>query len=128
MSFELCQPKDSLDLYPYRSLEFKGHQRAIKKQLHKKLTVLNGANVNDGYLLVNYYINCNGESGLFSFDGMGLDFTAQAYDKQLVEQLTQALKNLNGWQVPFHDDGTSLDAVYSITFKFTDGQLDRIIL
>jgi len=126
-SFSLCLAKDSIKAYPYSSLEYKGHQRALRNDL---MTQLKNKDIkfSDGYLFVSYYINCKGESGNFQVDGMDLNYKEKTFEKEILQSVQTEIENLSKWKLPYNKSGETLDAAYSITFKFKDDTIEKIIL
>jgi len=126
-TFTLCQSKDSLQIFPYRSLEYKGHQRALRKELTHQLELKN-LNFADGYLFVSYYINCKGDAGKFTIDGMDLNYKKKTFDETILQAVQSSIEDLTNWKLPYNKEGEKLDASYSMTFKFKNDKIENIIL
>lgn len=92
--------------------------------------VLNNQNLGfaDGYLFVSYYINCEGKSGNFVLDGMDLNYKQKEFDETITDAVVQAIENLSKWKIPHTKEGETLDASYSMTFKFKNDKIEKVIL
>ncbi len=129
--FSTCQPIDSLEYYPYRSLEYHGHQRAFRNDFTKAFNATSPVQnpTKAHYIFVHYFINCNGEIGDFMIHGMSKEYRQVAIEEPLVDQIVASTKQTKNWRLPRNKEGENIDATYSFTLKINEqNQLEEIIL
>ena len=125
--FSLCQPIEQLNLYPHRSLEYKGHQRQIRKVIEQNFDANNSIDYT-GFINVKFYINCKGEKGNVKIDGLGLNYKTINVSGQLQAQINNLVQALEDWILPFDKEGVRLDSTYSFVLKIENGKLTNVIL
>ncbi|CAA0230688.1 conserved hypothetical protein [Tenacibaculum maritimum] len=122
--FELCFSKK----YPYYhpSLEYKGGFHEIKKHFYNNYKKIKGSN-NIGIVRIQFNINCKGESGNFSHETYNLSYEKTEINTQIVSQLLNLTKTLNGWIPAYNDNGENVDSYKFLAFKINNGNLTDIL-
>ncbi|WP_396632890.1 hypothetical protein [Maribacter sp. R86514] len=79
-----------------------------------------------GYITVRFIINCEGKSGRFRTTEMGLDLKPKKFNKDIVRQILEITKELDGWKA-FEYNEKTWDYQQYLTFKFDNGLLKDIM-
>ena len=122
--FELCDG----NLYPYYypELKYKGEFYAIKRSFYDQYKIIESAN-NSGIVRIQFHVNCKGVSGNFEVETYDLTYRKNTIDNQIVAQLLQLSKELNGWVPGVNEDGETINSHKFLAFRIVNGELIDIL-
>lgn len=124
--FILCNENQ---IYQYfndsNGFQYKGEKIAIEEEFQKKY---NSGNVKkeNAWVRIRFVVNCNGESDRFRIVAANYNYEPIEIDKNLMAQLLNITKSLNGW-IPKFVKGKKIDYYQYLTFKIKDGKIDEIL-
>lgn len=128
--FEICGPENSVKQYYVRGSShtpagYVGEKRALEKAFLEQYDYpVSGGE--DGYITIRFVVNCRGASGRFRVEQMGFDYQPRDFDPELVRQLLEITRGLDGW-IPISREGKPYDFYQYLTFKVRKGQIEKIL-
>jgi len=123
--FFICNEKRIPQYYAFDISPYKGEKPQIAEYFQEKYSSTGLENEN-GYLTIRFIVNCEGKSGRFRKQEMGLDYLENKFDVRLSEQLFTLTQQLDGWNDIIHK-GQRYDYYRYITFKIIDGKIKEIL-
>ncbi|WKN42288.1 hypothetical protein [Tunicatimonas pelagia] len=124
LNFEVCH--EDL-LYPYfhhLDVSYAGEKPAMVDKY--KTLFKPSAKPENGYITIRFIVNCTGEAGRFRVIEMDENYTLKSFSNELVTQLYEITRSLEGWDV-LESDNQSYDYVRYITFKIHNGEIKDIM-
>ena len=79
-----------------------------------------------GFITIRFIINCEGKAGRFRTTEMGLNLKPKEFNDDLVQQILNITKSLNGWKA-YKNNERIWDYQQYLTFKFDNGELKDIM-
>lgn len=123
--FFICNEKRIPQYYAFDISPYKGEKPRIEQYFQEKYSS-EGLENENGYITIRFIVNCEGKSGRFRKQEMGLDYVEKKLDFRLSEQLFTLTQQLDGWNDIIHK-GQRYDYYSYITFKIIDGKIKEIL-
>jgi len=123
-AFELCDT--STMVHSRVSLNYEGGRKRIEEICKQQVNVAENAYAYNGYILVRFLVNCNGESDRFRIETLDEGFEQKACPDALVSLVENAVRSLNEWLV-IKPENVGKDHSKYLNFKMIDGQVNAII-
>ncbi|MEM6725442.1 MAG: hypothetical protein AAF598_15485 [Bacteroidota bacterium] len=114
------------DLYPHRSI-IDAHEKGgkfVEDYFFEHLQLEKNSSL-DGFFVLKFSINCRGQVGDFSVEGLDRNYQAKEFPKSVKADIFNALEKLDGW-LPLESNGNFFDSYKSIIFRFDEGRLTAI--
>ncbi|MEO1438193.1 MAG: hypothetical protein AAFV80_21810 [Bacteroidota bacterium] len=111
------------DLYPHGAI-IDAHEQGGKfvENYFFEQVDLDLSPVVDGFFILKFTINCRGEVGGCSYEGLDRNYQSIEFPSFLQTRIFNALESLDGW-LPLESNGAYFDSYKSIVFRFDKGQL-----
>jgi hypothetical protein len=124
--FKICNREQILQYYYFSNgLQYKGEKVALEQYFQSKFS--NSSRYGEtGYITIRFVVNCHGKTGLFRVQEMSESYEFRKFDKDLVVELTNITKSLDGWIIGQYENKAS-DYYQYLTFKIVDGVLLEIL-
>lgn len=106
-------------------LVYEGEKRELVRTIRNEYEYPK-TNGQDGYITIRFIINCEGKSGRYRIEEMGLDLRPKKFEENISGQIMQIVKGLRGWKA-FERNGKTWDYQQYLAFKLKDGQLKEIL-
>ncbi len=124
--FVICDEIRMAQYYHFSpGLQYKGEKIAIDDFIRSRFSN-QFADGETGYVTIRFIVNCNGQTGYFRVQQMGMDYNEKQFRSALVKELLELTKQLDGW-IPAMYEETAMDFYQYLTFKIEDGQLTEIL-
>ena len=129
-NFNLCGGESSIKQYYVRGSDnepagYKGKKRALEEAITEQY-VFPVSESESGYVTIRFVVNCRGQSGRFRVEKMDFNYQPKNFNPELVQQLLDITRNLNGW-IPVSREGKTYDFYQYLTFKIRNGQIEKIL-
>ena len=106
--------------------QYEGEKYLIEEDLDKFYKIPQNTNGENGYITVRFLVNCEGKTGLFRVSQMSDNYAEKLFPKEIISQLLNFTKNLNGWQnMKFKNK--KFDYYQYLTYKIEDGKVLEIL-
>lgn len=129
-SFVICD-KQELALQngyvPACHYYFEGGRLAMFNYIRQNYIVPNNVVGQNGYLMIRFVINCNGEAGKFNLVETDTHYKAFEFDPSISIQLLEIMQKIKNWQTPSRNNEGVFDQNVSILFKIKDGKLIELM-
>ncbi len=129
-SFVICD-KQELALQngyvPACHYYFEGGRLALFGYINKNYIAPNNAIGQNGYLMIRFVINCNGEAGKFDLVETDMYYKAFEFDPKISVQLLEIMQKIKNWGTPSRNNDEVFDQNVSILFKIKDGKLIELM-
>lgn len=123
-SFKLC---DTTALVHSRvSLSYVGGRKRIEEISKGMFEKHDDQYAYDGYVLVRFLVNCNGEVGRLRFEPLNDGFVKQECPEGLISLIRESVEALNEWTITIPSNQGKDHSKY-LNFKILKGQIDAII-
>ncbi len=124
--FKKCGENQNFSFQYYHSngFQYKGEKFEIFQELKSKN--ISGNKDANGYITIRFIVNCEGKSGMFRTQQMGLDYKQTQLDNNLTNKLLDFTKSLRGW-IPRQNEGQKIDYYQYLTYKIENGQVVEIL-
>lgn len=123
--FNICYGEDSI--YQYfnfsQGLQYAGEKLAIIKAFEQYEPVLSEES---GLIRIRFVVNCNGKTDRFRIISSDWDYQEKEFDPEIVGQLMQITKSLDGW-LPQPAGPQPRDYYQYLIFKIEKGALTEIL-
>lgn len=124
-NFVVC---DSTRIYSGRNrIQYADGSAALKKECMAKFVFKPAYKPFNGYIVVRFMINCQGETGRFRAESLDLDFSTKKCSPDLLEHSIQIVKNIDTW-VKSSQYGEKREYSKYINFKFKNGKIEHVLL
>lgn len=80
----------------------------------------------DGYIIIQFLVNCKGKSDRFRIQEMNLDYKPKRFENAIKDKLLTITKSLDGW-IPVSDGIVDFDFYQYLSFQLKDGQIVKIM-
>ncbi len=122
--FKLCNSQDMV--HSRTSLNYKGGRKRIEKLCMEMINGSENVYSYNGYVLVRFLVNCNGQSGRFRIETLDDGFNQQECPEGLASLVEYAVRSLDEWVVETPGNVGKDHSKY-LNFKIINGQVDAII-
>lgn len=124
--FKKCWPKDFSFQYYNDStgVQYEGEKIKIERAL--KTLNLRDTNNHNGYITVNFMVNCEGKTGMFRIQEMNENYEKFTFDKNFTRDILEFSKKLKGW-IPKEYLGVKINYYQYLTFKIENGKVSEIL-
>jgi hypothetical protein len=124
--FKICDTTTVQQYYNFgKGLQYKGEKTAITNHFKQKLKTKFQSG-ETGYITIRFIVNCEGKTGWFRMQSMDENYQEKEFDSDLVDNLLELTKQLDGWQVGTHEQ-SKYDYYQYLTFKIENGNLVEIM-
>jgi hypothetical protein len=124
--FKPCNSERVFQYYNFgKGFQYKGEKIAINEYFRSEFSALKKYN-DTGFLTIRFIVNCEGKTGWFRIQQMGDDYKEKKFNKNLVEEILELTKKMDGW-IPAEYESTKMDYYQYLTFKFQNGKLIEIM-
>lgn len=128
--FKICGRESSVKQYyargsSYEPAGYEGEKRALENTFLEQYA-FPVSESEKGYVTIRFIVNCRGESGRFRVGQMGFDYQPRNFAPELVQQLLEITRSLDGW-IPVSREGKTYDFYQYLTFKIRNGQIEKIL-
>lgn len=124
--FKVCDELNIEEYYQVNPIYGEG-MPSIKKYISSYQKELEALCKNDGYVIVRFVINCQGQTDRYRTRFMLLNYTeANTINADLQKKIIQLLRNMGNW-TPGKYDGKNYDCYQHIKFLFKNSQLVDVL-
>lgn len=125
-NFKICTPNKVFQYFNFgKSLQYHGEKSEII-QSFGKLSETKENEEDTGFITIRFIVNCEGKTGWFRVQGMGMDYLEKKFSSDLVDSLLIITKELDGWVIG-GDTTNKVDYYQYLTFKIENGRLVEIM-
>jgi hypothetical protein len=125
-NFKICTPNRVSQYFNFgKSLQYRGEKVKII-QGFSELFNAKGNKKDSGFVTIRFIVNCEGKTGWFRVQGMGIDYKEKKFSADLVNNLLAATRKLDGWIIG-GDSTNKIDYYQYLTFKIERGNLVEIM-
>lgn len=104
---------------------YEGEKPAIERYFREHFIPQKGWEKENGYLSIRFVVNCNGRTGRFRAQEMGMDYLPKKFPESLRNHLLELCQNMPGW-LPGKREQIPYDYYQYLTFTLVNGQIARI--
>jgi hypothetical protein len=124
-NFKVCDEYRIAQYFNFHEgIRYKGEK--VKINEHFKEGFKEEESIHDnGYVTIQFIVNCEGKTGMFRVQGMDFDCKEKEFDKTLTDQLLILTKKLDGWIVDYKEN--TFDYHQYLAFKLENGKLTEIM-
>ena len=123
--FQLCN--DGTIYHTYSSAGLKAYKDSKKRF---RDVVMNDSNENtftdSGYLNFRFFVNCDGNPGMFEVIEMDLDLKETPLNKAMVDKLLHITAKPENWEIIEYDDAPKNYYMY-VSYRIENGKITEII-
>lgn len=123
--FKVCNENNIIQYYSLNGIQYAGEKVKIVEHFKEKFQGENFKS-ESGYVTIRFIVNCEGKSDRFRVQEFDWDYQAKKFSKDLIKQLLELTKQLDGWMVPEYKN-KKRDYYQYLTFKIVDGQINEIL-
>ncbi|MEQ9164885.1 MAG: hypothetical protein RLO12_01400 [Fulvivirga sp.] len=123
--FQPCHEDLTFQYYNFSSaIQYDGEKAKVLREFDRQFQAVD--EYENGYVTIRFIVNCDGKTGWYRIVTMDLDYNEKNLSKELTNQLLEITKSLDGWK-PGDFDGKNYDYYQYLTFKITNGDIERIM-
>jgi hypothetical protein len=112
--FKPCHEDLTFQYYNFsNALQYDGEKAKIIREFDRKFQRVD--KTESGYVTIRFIVNCEGKTGWFRVVTMDFDYQEIKFSTELVNQLLEITKGLNGWKTG-EFDGKIYDYYNHLTF------------
>ncbi|MEO0330599.1 MAG: hypothetical protein AAF223_02790 [Bacteroidota bacterium] len=124
LNFKVCHEDFLYPHFHHLDVSYAGEKPAM---VNKYKTLFKPSKkLENGYITIRFIVNCEGEAGRFRVIEMDKNYKLKNFSNELVIQLYEITRSLEGWDV-LERDNQSYDYVRYITFKIQNGEIKDIM-
>lgn len=125
-NFNLCHGESRVKQYFNFSqgLQYEGEKNELFRHFKQKYNPINSTQ--SGWVRIRFIVNCKGETGRFRIISSDENYKEQDFEKEIINQLLEMTKALNGWEILPELD-KSEDYYQYIIFKIHQGDIIEIL-
>ena len=107
-------------------LKYKGEKTTLVSKIQDSFKPVKDGENQNGYIRIRFIVNCRGDAGRFRVLSSDFDYQDKVFDKDIVNQLLNIVKDLDGWEI-MTKNGKSLDYYLYLIFKLENGRIIEIL-
>jgi hypothetical protein len=124
--YVICYPDFVFQYYNFANgVQFEGEKSKIIEHFQKGFKPIAGCK-EYGYVTIRFIVNCKGKTGRFRVSEMNMDYEEIKFNDQLVHQLLDLTRQLQGWKVGIYNN-QERDYYQYLTFKIEEGIIKEIL-
>ena len=108
-------------------LQYIGGTNKLRKDIRAKYVYRQAYETFTGYIVIRFLVNCEGQSGRYRAESLNLDFSPSNAPADLLDQVTELLKNLDNWTKSAVNDPKKEYSKF-INLKITNGKIQYVLL
>ncbi len=105
--------------------QYNGGYFELWKEIKEAFRSIKNTERENGYIVIRFLVNCEGETDRFRVQEIGLDYQPKKFNKELVNQLLTITKDLKGWNAG-EFKGYKVDYYQYLTFVIENGKIKAI--
>ncbi len=119
---------DSTNFHSGRNrVQYIGGNKKLKEDITLRYNFRSQYESFNGYIVVLFLVNCNGQRGRFRTQSLNLDFTPSKSPDDLENYVKGIIKTLDNWKwSTYHENGMEYSKF--VNLKFRNGQIEYVIL
>lgn len=127
-NFKLCNNQKHLFQYfnTGEGFKYEGEKPELISKIKSEYKPHTSVANQTGYIRIRFIINCKGDAGIYRVLSSDANYEPMEFDKELVGQLIEVVKKLDGWQTITKNDNP-LDYYMYLIFKIEKGQIIEIL-
>lgn len=125
-SFTPCDEERAVQYYGFgEGIRYEGEKARIIRIYQEQYDKGSLAG-EDGYIIIRFMVNCEGETGRFRMDEMDQGYEPKSFSPKISTQIFEIAKSLDGWKPGIYQEN-KYDYYQLLTFKILDSEISEII-